>query len=44
MRRRCFDSGIDPGRPPVFGCFAGDTLAAAGMLEPWGIGCCRWES
>jgi len=29
-------SGIDPGRPPVFGCFAGDTLAAAGMLEPWG--------
>jgi GNAT superfamily N-acetyltransferase len=29
-------SGIDPERPPVFGCFAGDTLAAAGMLEPWG--------
>ena len=29
-------SGIDSGRPPVFGCFAGDTLAAAGMLEPWG--------
>jgi RimJ/RimL family protein N-acetyltransferase len=29
-------SGIDPARPPVFGCFAGDTLAAAGMLERWG--------
>jgi GNAT superfamily N-acetyltransferase len=28
-------SGIDPARPPVFGCFAGDTLAAAGMLERW---------
>jgi GNAT superfamily N-acetyltransferase len=29
-------SGIDPARPPVFGCFAGDMLAAAGMLERWG--------
>jgi GNAT superfamily N-acetyltransferase len=29
-------SGIDPARPPVFGCWAGRTLAAAGMLEPWG--------
>jgi GNAT superfamily N-acetyltransferase len=29
-------SGIDPARPPVFGCFAGGTLAAAGMLERWG--------
>jgi GNAT superfamily N-acetyltransferase len=29
-------SGIDPERPPVFGCFAGRTLVTAGMLEPWG--------
>jgi GNAT superfamily N-acetyltransferase len=29
-------SGIDPARSPVFGCFAGDRLAAAGMLERWG--------
>jgi RimJ/RimL family protein N-acetyltransferase len=29
-------SGIDPERPPVFGCFAGESLAAAGMLERWG--------
>ena len=29
-------SGIDPARPPVFGCFAGERLAAAGMLERWG--------
>jgi GNAT superfamily N-acetyltransferase len=29
-------SGIDPARPPVFGCFAGEVLAAAGMLERWG--------
>jgi GNAT superfamily N-acetyltransferase len=29
-------SGIDPARPPVFGCFADDRLAAAGMLERWG--------
>jgi GNAT superfamily N-acetyltransferase len=29
-------SGIDPARPPVFGCFAGDRVAAAGMLERWG--------
>ena len=29
-------SGIDPGRPPVFGCFADEVLAAAGMLEWWG--------
>jgi GNAT superfamily N-acetyltransferase len=29
-------SGIDPDRPPVFGCFAGETLAAAGMLARWG--------
>jgi GNAT superfamily N-acetyltransferase len=29
-------SGIDPGRPPVYGCYAGRILAAAGMLEPWG--------
>jgi GNAT superfamily N-acetyltransferase len=29
-------SGIDPARPPVYGCYAGRTLAAAGMLEPWG--------
>jgi len=29
-------SGIDPARPPVFGCFAGEVLAAAGMLECWG--------
>jgi GNAT superfamily N-acetyltransferase len=29
-------SGIDPARPPVFGCFADDVLAAAGMLAPWG--------
>jgi len=29
-------SGIDPARPPVFGCFAGDRLAAAGTLERWG--------
>jgi hypothetical protein len=29
-------SGIRPGSSPVFGCHAGDTLVAAGMLEPWG--------
>jgi GNAT superfamily N-acetyltransferase len=29
-------SGIDPARPPLFGCYAEATLAAAGMLEPWG--------
>jgi GNAT superfamily N-acetyltransferase len=29
-------SGIDPARAPVFGRFAGDMLAAAGMLERWG--------
>jgi GNAT superfamily N-acetyltransferase len=29
-------SGIDPARPPIFGCFAGEALAAAGMLERWG--------
>jgi GNAT superfamily N-acetyltransferase len=29
-------SGIDPERPPVFGCYAAQALAAAGMLEPWG--------
>jgi GNAT superfamily N-acetyltransferase len=29
-------SGIDSARPPVFGCFAGDRLVAAGMLERWG--------
>jgi GNAT superfamily N-acetyltransferase len=29
-------SGIDPERPPVFGCFAGDALVAAGTLERWG--------
>ena len=29
-------SGIDPARPPVFGCYAGERLAAAGMLERWG--------
>jgi GNAT superfamily N-acetyltransferase len=29
-------SGIDPARPPVFGCFDGEVLAAAGMLERWG--------
>jgi GNAT superfamily N-acetyltransferase len=29
-------SGIEPARPPVFGCFAGERLAAAGMLERWG--------
>jgi GNAT superfamily N-acetyltransferase len=29
-------SGIDPARPPLFGCFAGDRLAAAGMLARWG--------
>ena len=29
-------SGIDPARPPIFGCFADDRLAAAGMLERWG--------
>ena len=29
-------SGIDPARPPVFGCYADKILAAAGMLEPWG--------
>jgi GNAT superfamily N-acetyltransferase len=29
-------SGIDPARPPVYGCFAGAVLAAAGMLERWG--------
>jgi RimJ/RimL family protein N-acetyltransferase len=29
-------SGIDPGRLPVYGCYAGRTLVAAGMLEPWG--------
>jgi GNAT superfamily N-acetyltransferase len=29
-------SGIDPGRPPVYGCYADRTLVAAGMLEPWG--------
>ena len=29
-------SGIDPARPPVFGCFAGAELAAAGTLTPWG--------
>jgi GNAT superfamily N-acetyltransferase len=29
-------SGIDPARAPLFGCHAGATLAAAGMLEPWG--------
>jgi GNAT superfamily N-acetyltransferase len=28
--------GVDPGRPPVFGCFAGEVLAAAGKLERWG--------
>lgn len=29
-------SGIDPGRPPIYGCYAGPTLVAAGTLEPWG--------
>jgi GNAT superfamily N-acetyltransferase len=29
-------SGIDPARPPVFGCFDGEVLAAVGMLERWG--------
>jgi GNAT superfamily N-acetyltransferase len=29
-------SGIDPAHPPLFGCFVGDTLAAAGMLKRWG--------
>jgi GNAT superfamily N-acetyltransferase len=29
-------SGIDPVHPPVFGCFVGDGLAAAGTLERWG--------
>ena len=29
-------SGIDPARRPLYGCFAGGVLAAAGMLEPWG--------
>jgi GNAT superfamily N-acetyltransferase len=29
-------SGIRPGSSAVFGCHAGGTLAAAGMLEPWG--------
>jgi GNAT superfamily N-acetyltransferase len=29
-------SGIRPGSSPVFGCHAGEELAAAGMLEPWG--------
>ena len=29
-------SGIRPGGSPVFGCHAGDELAAAGMLAPWG--------
>ena len=29
-------SGIDPARPPLFGCFVGDRLVAAGMLERWG--------
>jgi hypothetical protein len=29
-------SRIRPGSSPVFGCHAGGTLAAAGMLEPWG--------
>jgi len=29
-------SGIDPARPPVFGCFAGEVLAAAGTLDRWG--------
>jgi GNAT superfamily N-acetyltransferase len=29
-------SGSEPARPPVFGCFAGEVLAAAGMLERWG--------
>jgi GNAT superfamily N-acetyltransferase len=29
-------SGIRPGSASVFGCHAGGTLAAAGMLEPWG--------
>jgi GNAT superfamily N-acetyltransferase len=28
--------GIRPGSSAVFGCHAGGTLAAAGMLEPWG--------
>jgi GNAT superfamily N-acetyltransferase len=29
-------SGIDPTGPPVYGCYADRTLAAAGMLQPWG--------
>ena len=29
-------SGIDPARPPLFGCYADAALAAAGMLRPWG--------
>jgi GNAT superfamily N-acetyltransferase len=29
-------SGIDPARPPVYGCCAGRTLVAAGTLQPWG--------
>ena len=29
-------SGIHPARPPVFGCFEGEVLAGAGMLERWG--------
>jgi hypothetical protein len=37
-------SSIDPARPPVFGCYADQVLAAAGMLEPWGLGCCTWAS
>src|SRR6266545_7463192 len=27
--------GIDPARPPVYGCYAGPALAAAGTLQPW---------
>jgi len=29
-------SGLDPRRPPIYGCYAGSTLAAAGTLQPWG--------
>jgi GNAT superfamily N-acetyltransferase len=34
-------SGIERALAPIFGCYTGDELAAAGMLLPWGLRQCN---